>query len=279
MLWVVLSVLYSLDPRDCYTNLPKLVEKCIGDHITITPDFVGYPSTPQLDWTNIPGDGRHKVHQNGTLVISNAQLEDSELYSYLVHSEDEFTLAFFNLSVTDCRNLVDPTPAVTTSDHTKATSTVRDVTSSTIRDIKCGTPDPGKDGSPRTQIPGATTSIKNIECGTPTSGEDTSKTRESPPTSRVPVPSTPDKETSPPTEKPASTPKNTVTSPPTESRDTSNPTELPVSSSTVDISIATGNRGLLNYWFATGNWGLLNYWFALASRPFSFPVVFLINDQ
>ena len=136
MLWVVLSVLYSLDPRDCYTNLPKLVEKCIGDYIVITPDFVGYPSTPVLDWTNIPGDGRHKVHQNGTLVIMGAQVEDSELYSYLVHSEDEFTLTFFNLSVTDCGNMVQPTtPGHSTVSHTRdfvsITTTPRDLVSVT----------------------------------------------------------------------------------------------------------------------------------------------------
>ncbi|XP_063687572.1 uncharacterized protein LOC134820861 isoform X3 [Bolinopsis microptera] len=124
MLWVVLSVLYTLDPRDCYTNLPKLVEKCIGDYIVITPDFVGYPSTPELDWTNIPGDGRHKVHQNGTLVFTNAQVEDSELYSYLVHSEDEFTLTFFNLSVTDCGNMVEPTSVVDPITLTREESSV-----------------------------------------------------------------------------------------------------------------------------------------------------------
>ena len=149
MLWVVLSVLYTLDPRDCYTDLPKLVEKCIGDYIVITPDFVGYPSTPELDWTNIPGDGRHKVHQNGTLVFTNAQVEDSELYSYLVHSEDEFTLTFFNLSVTDCGNMVVPTtsavePSITpTREESSVTPTREKTTVTPTREKSSVTPTQG----------------------------------------------------------------------------------------------------------------------------------------
>ena len=72
MLWIVLSVLQTLDPRDCYTALPsKLLTRCLGEDITITPTFVNYPSPPVLDWTNIPGDGRHRVLGNGTLVIRN----------------------------------------------------------------------------------------------------------------------------------------------------------------------------------------------------------------
>ena len=54
-----------------------------------------------LDWTNIDG-GRHDVLQNGTLIIRNAQIDDTNLYSYLVHSEETFTLTFFNLTVTAC---------------------------------------------------------------------------------------------------------------------------------------------------------------------------------
>ena len=115
MFWIVLSVLTTLNPRKCHTNLPKLVERCVGEDVTITPDFVGYPSDPVVDWTNIPRDeedeeggiGRHQVFSNGTLVIRNVQESDSDLYSYLVHSEEEFTLSFFNLSVTLCSsNLV-----------------------------------------------------------------------------------------------------------------------------------------------------------------------------
>ena len=119
MLWIVLSVLHALNPRDCYTNLPKALDQCIGDTITITPEFVGYPSTPELDWTNVGGDKRVRVMSNGTMIITNAQESDSELYSYLVHSEDEFTMSFFNLTVKDCRveptrvrPTVNPTPSV-----------------------------------------------------------------------------------------------------------------------------------------------------------------------
>ena len=79
MLWIVLSVLHALDPRLCYTDLPKLISRCTGSDIVIEPGFIGYPDPPTLDWTNIPGDGRHTVHPNGTLVIRNAEEEDSDM--------------------------------------------------------------------------------------------------------------------------------------------------------------------------------------------------------
>ena len=188
MLWVVLSVLYSLDPRDCYTDLPKLVERCIGETITITPDFVGYPTTPVLDWTNIPGDGRHKVHQNGTLVIRNAQVEDSDMYSYLVHSEEEFTLALFNLSITECREPTTPTSVIKTS------------TASSTRD--------GVSVTPTARDSSITSTTGDIVTVTPTSREDplttrlTAETERLPTSSKTRVPATSNLPTSSPLETP-----------------------------------------------------------------------------
>ena len=214
MLWVVLSVLYSLDPRDCYTDLPKLVEKCIGETIIITPDFVGYPTTPVLDWTNIPGDGRHKVHQNGTLVIKNAQVEDSDMYSYLVHSEDEFTLALFNLSVTDCGNMIEPT-SPTSVIKTSTTSSTRDGVSVTPTDrVYSITPTAGDTVTPATgDIITVTPTTKEL----PLTTRLTAETDRLPTTSKTLVPATISLPSSSPLETPVLvTSKNLPTSTPLE---------------------------------------------------------------